>query len=256
MNTQQTATAKPPFLRRPLVRASALFFSLAVLAVLFHLLDIQNILEPAWADRHLKESAETALWQGMLIYIAVTAVLSPVGVPRQALSALGGYAFGALVGSVLASIGLTIGCACGFYYARLLGRGALQHRFGRRLQRLETFLARSPFAMTVAVRCFPLGSNALTNLAAGLTGIPALSFIAGSALGYLPQTIIFTLLGSGMRVDPFWRILTATLLFIAASAIGFMLYKRFSGELGGADAEPSGQPSDGEPGTGTKASGT
>lgn len=215
----------------PLFKAAFFFLSLAGLVAFVRIFDLQSVLDPAWADSHLDFSSGGAAWKSALLYIALVAALSPAGVPRQALSALGGYAFGAAWGSLFASIGLVFGCAAGFSYSRFLGRESLRPRFGKRVHQLENFLAMRPFAMTMALRFFPMGNNALLNLAAGLTRIPAPAFIGGSAIGYLPQTVIFSLLGSGIRIDPLWRTLASAVLFILASLMGLILYRKCRGEL-------------------------
>ena len=192
---------------------------------------LEDILGSDWADAHLRGPSQNELaGNRVLFYLALVALLSPLGVPRQALSALGGYAFGALFGTIFSSIGLVAGCAGSFCYSRLLAKSILQRRFGKRIQRLDAFLSHSPFVMTIAVRCFPMGNNALTNLIAGVTGIPAHAFISGSAIGYLPQTIIFALLGSGIRIDPVLRMSLSAALFALSTLLGFMLYRRFKGE--------------------------
>lgn len=209
-------------------KAVFFFCSLVGVIALAHACDLKSILEPSWADSHLR--GNDAAYKAVGLYVGLVAVLSPLGIPRQALSALGGYSFGALYGSIFASVGLVIGCSAGFFYSRFLARSVLYQRFGRHIRKLDSFLIRSPFAMAMAIRLFPMGNNALTSLAAGVTSIPPLPFIAGSAIGYLPQTVIFALLGSGIRIDPFWRVGMSALLFILASAFGLLLYKKFQGE--------------------------
>ncbi|MDR2604391.1 MAG: VTT domain-containing protein [Desulfovibrio sp.] len=209
---------------RSLLKPAFFFLTLVGAMVLVRIFDLQSILDPAWADARLRAEAG-----GAFLYIALVMLLSPVGFPRQALAALGGYAFGAFQGTVLACIGLVCGCAAGFFYARLLARSVVRRKLGKRIQRLDAFLSRSPFVMAAAVRCFPLGNNALTNMAAGLTSIPPLPFFAGSALGYLPQTVTFALLGSGIRVDPLWNAVLAGLLFVFAAIVGVVVFKRCKG---------------------------
>ncbi len=212
----------------PFIRVSILFLSLVGIIIFAHAFELQGLLDPDWADAHLKQQGEA----GILLYLVLAALLSALGMPRQAISALGGYAFGALAGILWTSMGVTLGCICAFFYSRLLGRTAIQRRFGRRIARLDAFLARNPVLMTIALRLFPFSSNGLTNMAAGVTAIPAPSFIIGSAIGYLPQTIIFSLLGSGIRVDPLWRTSLSAALFAFASLIGFYLFKRYRVEHG------------------------
>ena len=163
---------------------------------------------------------------GVLLFVGVAAVGSAVGIPRQALSFAGGYAFGAAYGVVFATLGTTLGCAGSFFLTRRFGKPYLPERFFRRIETLDAFLARAPFSMTLTIRLLPFGNNALTNVLAGMSSIPAASFIAGSCVGYLPQNFIFSLLGSGMRVDPFWRVLISGVLFVVALGVGIFLFRR------------------------------
>ncbi|MCC8193536.1 MAG: VTT domain-containing protein [Deltaproteobacteria bacterium] len=164
--------------------------------------------------------------RGVFLFIAIAAVGSALGVPRQALSFAGGYAFGAAWGVLFATAGTTLGCAGSFFLARRFGKPYLPKRLARRMEILDAFIAEAPFSMTLTVRLMPFGSNALTNVLAGMSSIPAAGFIAGSCVGYVPQNLIFSLLGSGMRVDPFWRVLVAAVLFASALLVGIYLFRR------------------------------
>ncbi len=213
-------------LRRSTLKGAAILVSLICLVGVAHFFDLESITDPDWVELHLRQGPT-----GILLFMALAAFASAAGAPRQALAALGGYAFGALWGCVLVGLALPLGCALGFWYARLLGRSSLQRRFGPRIARLEAFLAHSPFAMTVAIRFLPVGHNALTNMLAGITHIPFAPFFLGSAVGYLPQSIIFCLLGSGLRVDPLWRTAAACVLFVVSTLIGMWLYGRYRRDL-------------------------
>jgi uncharacterized membrane protein YdjX (TVP38/TMEM64 family) len=52
-------------------------------------------------------------------------------------------------------------------------------------------------------------------------------FFSGSALGYMPQMLIFSLVGSGARVDKFWQVVLAMVLFVVAAVIGGYLYRKY-----------------------------
>ena len=45
-------------------------------------------------------------------------LVAAVGVPRQAVAFIGGYAFGAMAGTALALVAQLLGCAASFYWAR------------------------------------------------------------------------------------------------------------------------------------------
>jgi uncharacterized membrane protein YdjX (TVP38/TMEM64 family) len=80
--------------------------------------------------------------------------------------------------------------------------------------------------MATLIRLLPVGSNVLTNLVAGVSSVPLLPFLAGSLVGYLPQTVIFVLLGSGIHVQPVWRTVVSVALFVVSGLLGVVLYRR------------------------------
>ena len=206
---------------RRIAKAFLFFFALSAMIFLIHFLDIQAFDEAA-IDARIRSNG----LRGIILYIAITAIGSSMGVPRQALSFLGGYAFGAIAGTIYATLGTTLGCACAFFFARFFARKLISKKFATPMKRLDAFLSRAPFTMTLVVRFLPVGNNALTTLLAGVSSIPGRWFIIGSFLGYIPQTLIFSLLGSGIRVDPFWRVTTSAILFVIATLIGYLLYRR------------------------------
>lgn len=179
-----------------------------------------------WVDRNIRGQG---LW-GEAIFLLVGTVATAVGAPRQGVAFLGGYAFGAVAGSGLALAGQLLGCALSFGWARLVGRDwaerRLAGRFGRRLRPLRDALAASPFGATLALRLLPVGNNLALNLLAGMASIPLLPFLAASAFGYLPQTLVFALLGKGVRVDGAWQLGLSAVLLLGSVGIGFWLLRR------------------------------
>ena len=179
-----------------------------------------------WVDLYVRDRGLL----GEAVFLLAGAVLTAVGAPRQGVAFLGGYAFGAAMGAALALLAQLWGCALSFGWARLVGRNwaerRLAGRYGARLRRLRDALAANPFEATLALRLLPVGNNLALNLLAGMAGIAASPFLAGSAVGYLPQTVVFALLGKGVRVDGAWQIGLAAALFAASVGIGFALLRR------------------------------
>ncbi|WP_320170335.1 VTT domain-containing protein [Maridesulfovibrio sp.] len=202
------------------------FAMLAVLALAVYLLryaGISQALDTAWIDSHVRSRGMT----GVLTYLALATFFSAVGFPRQVICFMGGYAYGFALGSILGTIGTGLGCACAFYYSRLVGRSFIKRKFGARISKVDEFLSRSPFNMALTIRFFPLGSNVATNVLAGVTSIPAAPFILGSTLGYLPQNVVFALFGSGVNVSSTAQMILAVALFIASSLLGFKIYRKY-----------------------------
>lgn len=207
---------------KSLVKGLVMIASLAAIGFGLNALGLGQALDTHWLDDEVVGHG----LHGMAVFIGIGAVLAAVGVPRQLVAFGGGYAFGLWEGTLIALVAVTAGCVLAFFYARLLGRSLVAHRFGRRIGRLDAFLRSNPFSMTLLIRFLPVGSNVVTNLAAGVSSVPALPFIGGSAAGYVPQTVIFALLGTGVQVDPALRISLSVALFVASAVLGVALYRR------------------------------
>lgn len=179
-----------------------------------------------WVDRYIRDEGRL----GELLFVAAAAAATAVGVPRQSVAFLGGYAFGTVLGAALALAAQLLGCAAAYLWARAVGRGwaerRLDGRFGPRLRPLVERLRNNPFAAVLALRLLPVGNNLALNLVAGLSGIAAAPFLAASALGYLPQTVIFALLGKGVRVDGAWQMALAAVLLVVSVGLGLWLLRR------------------------------
>ncbi|MCY1540462.1 SNARE associated Golgi protein [compost metagenome] len=160
------------------------------------------------------------------------ALFTAVGLPRQIIAFLAGYAFGLVPGTLLGTLAALLGCLITFLYARSFGRSLLRERLGKRAARFDQFIHEHPFSMTLLIRLLPVGSNLLTNLAAGISSARMGPFLAASFIGFLPQTLVFTLVGSGINVAPTLRVGLATVLFLLSGMLGAYLYHRHRHGLG------------------------
>jgi uncharacterized membrane protein YdjX (TVP38/TMEM64 family) len=165
---------------------------------------------------------------GPLAFAAMGAVACTVGVPRQVVAYAGGLAFGFWPGAALALVAETIGCAADFFWARLAARrwASAWLARGGRLARLERFLVANAFSATLTLRLLPLGSNIALNLLAGVSGVATAPFLVASAIGYIPQTVVFALLGGGVRVSEGIQMALAAGLMAASLALGVALLRR------------------------------
>lgn len=223
MDADTVAAATPGGLGiKVVVKGLLMIVSLVALGYALNALGLAEALDTAWLDHEVVGRGLT----GMALFVGTGILLTGAGLPRQLVAFGGGYAFGLVEGTLLALAAQTLGCAVAFLYARLLGRSMIQKRFGPRVRRIDSVLRGHPFSMTLLIRFLPVGSNLATNLAAGVSSVGALPFIAGSMIGYLPQTIIFALLGTGVQVDQGFRIGLSAALFVASALLGVGLYRR------------------------------
>jgi len=207
---------------RILSRGLLLIAALAAIAWAYEKTGLGTVLDTTWIDEEVR--GKGAL--GEILFFATATLFLSIGLPRQVVSFLGGYAFGFFAGTALALAATALGCVIAFGFARLLGRVKVRKRFSERIQRIDSFLHDNPFSMSLLIRLLPAGSNFLTNLTAGVSSVRAAPFIAGSTLGFIPQTVIFALAGSGVSLDPTLRIGLAMALFVVAGAIGLSLYRK------------------------------
>jgi len=162
---------------------------------------------------------------GRIGYLLLASCVTAVGGPRQIVSFFAAYFFGIWVGIVLALIGTAIGCLASFMVARIF-RNQIAELIRGRVHVALQFWKQNTFSLTLVIRLLPIGSNLMTNLAAGVTGIAALPFLLGSTLGYIPQTVVFAIMGSGVNIESGTRIAASIVLFAVSAAIGIAIYAR------------------------------
>ena len=210
---------------------------LATLVAVGYLLEsgvVGGMLSEHWIDQEVRGKGMT----GELLFLSVGGVATALAVPRHIVSFLGGYAFGLGQGTALALLATELGCLLTFAYGRLVARPLVGARLRARVRHIEDFLAANPFAMTLLIRLLPVGNNFATCLAAGVSRVPARPFLLGSLAGYLPQTFVFTLAGSGIEMGAHLRVAFAVLAFVVSGAIGIWLYRRYRhGKSLGEDVE-------------------
>lgn len=216
---------------RAVIKGLVMLAGLGMMVYLARNFGLDDMLKDTeWFNDHVLGTGPLSV----LIFLAVGGVFTAVGLPRQLIGFLGGFAFGALGGTLLATVGSGLGCAMAAGYARWGGREFVARRLGSRIRRLDGFLRHRPFRTALAIRFFPLGSNVLTNLAAGVSAIPLLPFITGSTVGYIPQSFIFALFGAGMQKESTTGIAVtvtmAVVLFVASIWIGTAVYRSYKNE--------------------------
>ena len=184
---------------------------------------LKDVLDQQWIDAQIRDQG----MRGQLLFVVVCSLLGSIGLARQLIAFLGGYAFGIVWGFVLAMLAVVVACITTFTISRFLLRNFLLQRFSERIRRVDSFLQENTFTMALLIRLLPLGSNWMANVAAGVSGVRSLPFFLGSALGYVPQMLIFSLVGSGARIDRFWQVAIAMAMFVVATFMGIFLYRKY-----------------------------
>lgn len=193
-----------------------------VIGYVFTYIDIASSFNQTWIDRDIRDSG----LKGALYFFSISVLITACGAPRQIVAFLGGYAFGAISGVILATVAALGGCIITFYVSKIVIKPLIRKRFHKQSERVNAFLANEPTQKTIIIRLLPLGSNVLTNLIAGSTNVSPRAFFIGSGIGYMPQMFIFSLLGKGVLIGSEWKIIVSMLLLFVSSYVSFSLYKK------------------------------
>ena len=130
------------------------------------------------------------MWAPVL-FILVYAVGVCLFVPGTLLTALGAAIFGAYWGFLYVWIGAMIGASVAFWIGRTLGREFAASMVGDRLRKYDDAIARNGLATVLYLRLvyFPFTPM---NFGMGLTKVRFWDYFAGTGLGILVGTFIFT----------------------------------------------------------------
>jgi len=112
-----------------------------------------------------------------------------------------------------------------FSIARYAFSEKITKKYPKQLAKLSLFIGEQTFLKAIVLRILPLGSNFLTNIVAGVTQVSAKHFVGGSFVGFIPQMVIFSLAGSGIRLGAKNEMITSGVLFVIALGITGYLVK-------------------------------
>jgi uncharacterized membrane protein YdjX (TVP38/TMEM64 family) len=162
--------------------------------------------------------------RGPAMFLLAATFLIAIGLPRQVPAFVAGFAFGPWYGTVIALVAQVLACSLDFIWARAIGRDFVRRRFGKALRKVDATLAGHPFTATLMLRLMPVGSNILLNLAAGLSSVRLLPFLVASAIGFIPQTLIFAMFGQAPNHAHMFVLGGA--MFLASALLGVILLRR------------------------------
>ena len=134
---------------------------------------------------------ETAgLWAPVL-YMMIYAVGVCLFLPGTLLTGLGAAIFGAYWGFLYVWIGAMMGASAAFFIGRTLGRDFAASLIGGKLKKYDDAIERNGFATVLYLRLvyFPFTPM---NFGMGLTKVRFRDYVAGTGLGIIVGTFIFT----------------------------------------------------------------
>ncbi|TRX58005.1 TVP38/TMEM64 family protein [Thalassomonas sp. M1454] len=198
-----------------------------LIASIFHFSGVFEHFNKEWIETTVHGSGI----KGISYFIAIIALATSCGMPRQAAAFAAGFAFGTVQGTLIATFAAAIGCSITFYTARFIIRPLVLQRFTDKVVIFNRFLQKDTFEKTFIIRLIPAGNNFLLNLCSGVGAIDAKKFIFASYLGFFPQMAIFAMAGSGIQLMSYWQIGASAVLSVIASLMSYRLYRKYKQQL-------------------------
>ncbi len=163
---------------------------------------------------------------GALAFLIFGVLATSVGFPRQLIAGVAGYAYGLVPGLFLSLLAAVGGCTLTVLAARWFLAGPVNRHFEKQVDWLRRATRGDTAMKIIAMRLQPLGTNLTTNLAAGVIGLRLPVFLGASAIGYIPQLLIFALVGSGVAVGSQTELVVAAVLFVVSLILAAVLWRR------------------------------
>jgi uncharacterized membrane protein YdjX (TVP38/TMEM64 family) len=143
-----------------------------------------------------------------LVVIGIYLLLSIVALPVWWLQMIAGYAFGLLWGIGLCQIGATIGATATFLLARWLAADWFRYKVEAKMARLRALdekMGHNGLLVVMGVRLMHFVPFGVSNYAFGLTKITAADVAIGTALGGIPATTAYVILGYNRQLLRDWH---------------------------------------------------
>lgn len=159
--------------------------------------------------------------------VLLMVVHSFVPLPAEIIAIASGLMFGPLAGTAVTWSGAMLGAVLSYALARWLGLAWARHLIdAQRLDRWRAAFA-TPSTLLV-IRLMPIVSFNLINYGAGLLGVPWWRFLWTTALGILPLTVAFVVLGDHAMYAPWWLWTIVAVAFLALSLLLPLLRRRIA----------------------------
>ncbi|WP_281560842.1 VTT domain-containing protein [Thalassomonas sp. RHCl1] len=192
------------------------------------LADLSHLNPASWGQYLIEQQVIPQGPAGMITLFIFLSITTAIGLPRQVAAFVSGYSFGALFGAVLATLAATIGCLLTFSVSRHLLSHRVSAKYPKQISKVSSFIEQQTLAKTIIIRLLPLGSNLMTNILAGVTRVSAKPYVLGSLLGFIPQMLIFSFAGSGVKLADEQQVYVTLGLFLTIALIGGYLVRQSS----------------------------
>jgi len=166
----------------------------AVVAAVF-LLPVKD-----WLIKALEWTEGLGFWAP--VFVAAFYIIACVlFLPGSVLTLGAGVLFGVLKGSIVVSVGSTLGACTAFLVGRTVARAWISAKVARNAKfgAIDTAVGEQGLKIVLLTRLSPAFPFNMLNYAFGLTRIPFWKYALGSWIGMMPGTVMYVYFGAGLR---------------------------------------------------------
>jgi len=172
-----------------------------------------------------------------LVFIFLYAIGVCLFIPGTLLTGLGGAIFGPYWGFLYVWFGAMLGASAAFFIGRFLGRDFAASLIGNRLKKYDDGIERNGFATVLYLRLIYFPFTPM-NFGMGLTRVRFWDYFAGTGLGIIVGTFIFTFFVGTLKnviVSGDWSQLISFEVFFSVALFVFSFFipkiiKKFRGK--------------------------
>lgn len=114
------------------------------------------------------------------------------------LTLTGGFLFGMWLGAAATWFAATVGASAIFLAARTAFGSTLKNRAGGFVAKLERGFRRNAFSYLLSLRLMPAAPFFIVNLVPAFLNVSIRDFVAATALGIVPGTLVYVSIGAGL----------------------------------------------------------
>ncbi|MDA1044067.1 MAG: TVP38/TMEM64 family protein [Verrucomicrobia bacterium] len=154
---------------------------------------------------HFQEHLRQALaWieglgtKGYAFFVGIYVLACVLFVPGSILTLGSGAIYGVVLGSILVSLGSTIGAVAAFLIGRYFARNMIAKKIegNARFAAIDSAVANEGWKIVGLTRLSPIFPFNLLNYAYGLTKVSLRDYVLASWIGMMPGTVMFVYVGS------------------------------------------------------------
>lgn len=174
----------------------------------------------AWTDtlgmiqtERLVDTVRSTGALGPLVIASLMVLAVVIGpIPTVPITVSAGAVYGPWFGFALATSSALVGALLSFWIARYAARDLIRRLVGGHTLECPQCSDRMLFGMVLGARLIPVVSFAAVSYGAGLTAMSARAFLIATAIGMVPMTALYVVVGSTLTVNPYWAALGGLLL--------------------------------------------